>query len=190
MINYSITARAVNPNLFEINQAKTRINQAKAEGKTPDPKDEALVETVVTNYFATAQYTEVMTIEKFARHIADHGTTYSRADTAAILYMAVDCMRESSCWRARRSASASPAGDFSVAPSSKGAETAEVHSAEHPARHGLLGAGQQFLASSPTPSSTSSPRDRPRRPSQRPSRRARPTWISPPISGWRPLQPW
>ena len=35
MINYSITARAVNPNLFEINQAKTRINQAKAEGKTP-----------------------------------------------------------------------------------------------------------------------------------------------------------
>ena len=43
MINYSITARAVNPNLFEINQAKTRINQAKAEGKQPDPKDEALV---------------------------------------------------------------------------------------------------------------------------------------------------
>ena len=75
MINYSITARAVNPNLFEINQAKTRINQAKAEGKQPDAKDVALVETVVTNYFATAQYTEVMTIEKFARHIADHGTT-------------------------------------------------------------------------------------------------------------------
>ena len=33
MINYSITARAVNPNLFEINQPKTRINHAKAEGK-------------------------------------------------------------------------------------------------------------------------------------------------------------
>ena len=94
MINYSITARVVNPNLFEINQAKTRINQAKAEGKQPDPKDEALVGTVVTNYFATAQYTEVMGIEKFARHIADHGTTYSRADIMAILYMAVDCMRE------------------------------------------------------------------------------------------------
>ena len=94
MINYSITARAVNPNLFEINQAKTRINQAKAEGKQPDAKDEALVGTVVTNYFATAQYTEVMSIEKFARHIADHGTTYSRADIMAILYMAVDCMRE------------------------------------------------------------------------------------------------
>ena len=54
MINYSITARAVNPNLFE-------INQAKAEGKTPDPKDEALVGTVVTNYFATAQLTPAPT---------------------------------------------------------------------------------------------------------------------------------
>ena len=94
MINYSITARAVNNNLFEINQAKARIAQAKAEGKTPDTKDEALVESVVTNYFATAQYTEVMSIEKFARHIADHGATYSRADIMAILYMAVDCMRE------------------------------------------------------------------------------------------------
>ena len=108
MINYSITARAVNPNLFEINQAKTRINQAKAEGKTPDPKDEALVGTVVTNYFATAQYTEVMTIEKFARHIADHGTTYSRADIMAILYMQSTACA-SSCWRARKSASASSA---------------------------------------------------------------------------------
>ena len=35
-----------------------------------------------------------MGIERFARHIADHGTTYSRADIMAILYMAVDCMRE------------------------------------------------------------------------------------------------
>ena len=38
MINYSITARAVNPNFFEINKAKTRVNQAKAEGKQPTPR--------------------------------------------------------------------------------------------------------------------------------------------------------
>ena len=108
MINYSITARAVNPNLFEINQAKTRINQAKAEGKQPDPKDEALVGTVVTNYFATAQYTEVMTIEKFARHIADHGTTYSAPTSwRSSTWQSTACA--SSCWRARRSASASSA---------------------------------------------------------------------------------
>ena len=123
MINYSITARAVNPNLFEINQAKTRINQAKAEGMQPDPKDEALVETVVTNYFATAQYTEVMTIEKFARHIADHGTTYSRADIMAILYMAVDCMREQLL--EGKKIRLGELGDFSLSLSSKGAETAE-----------------------------------------------------------------
>ena len=129
MINYSITARAVNNNLFEINQAKARIAQAKAEGKTPDTKDEALVETVVTNYFATAQYTEVMTIEKFARHIADHGTTYSRADIMAILYMAVDCMREQLL--EGKKIRLGELGDFSVALSSKGAETAEKFSSQN-----------------------------------------------------------
>ena len=122
MINYSITARAVNPNLFE-------INQAKAEGKQPDAKDVALVETVVTNFFATAQYTEVMTIEKFARHIADHGTTYSRADIMAILYMAVDCMREQLL--EGKKIRLGELGDFSVALSSKGAETAEKFSSQN-----------------------------------------------------------
>ena len=34
MINYSIVKRSVNANLIEINQAKSRINQAKKEGKT------------------------------------------------------------------------------------------------------------------------------------------------------------
>ncbi len=33
MINYSIVKRSVNANLIEINQAKSRINQAKKEGK-------------------------------------------------------------------------------------------------------------------------------------------------------------
>ena len=129
MINYSITARAVNNNLFEINQAKARIAQAKAEGKQPDPKDEALVETVVTNYFATAQYTEVMGIEKFARHIADHGTTYSRADIMAILYMAVDCMREQLL--EGKKIRLGELGDFSLSLSSKGAETAEKFSSQN-----------------------------------------------------------
>ena len=129
MINYSITARAVNNNLFEINQAKARIAQAKAEGKTPDTKDEALVESVVNNYFATAQYTEVMGIEKFARHIADHGTTYSRADIMAILYMAVDCMREQLL--EGKKIRLGELGDFSVALSSKGAETAEKFSSQN-----------------------------------------------------------
>ena len=37
MINYSITMRSVNTNLLEINQAKSRINQAKREGKNHRP---------------------------------------------------------------------------------------------------------------------------------------------------------
>ena len=45
MINYSIVMRSVNANLLEINQAKSRINQAKKEGKNPDQKDLELVKT-------------------------------------------------------------------------------------------------------------------------------------------------
>ena len=43
MINYSIVKRSVNANLIEINQAKSRINQAKKEGKTPQPADIAAI---------------------------------------------------------------------------------------------------------------------------------------------------
>ena len=49
MINYSIVKRSVNANLIEINQAKSRINQAKKEGKTPQPADLALVKTEKQN---------------------------------------------------------------------------------------------------------------------------------------------
>ena len=86
--------RSVNANLLEINQAKSRINQAKKDGKEPDKKDTDLVKTEKQNAFAISQYTDVMTIEKFAKHITSHGSVYSRADISAILYMAVDCMRE------------------------------------------------------------------------------------------------
>ena len=78
MINYSIVMRSVNANLLEINQAKSRINQAKKEGKNPDQKDLDLVKTEKQNAFAISQYTDVMTIEKFAKHITSHGSVYSR----------------------------------------------------------------------------------------------------------------
>ena len=54
--------RSVNANLLEINQAKSRINQAKKEGKTPDPKDLELVKTEKQNAFAISQYTDIMAI--------------------------------------------------------------------------------------------------------------------------------
>ena len=69
MINYSIVMRSVNANLLEINQAKSRINQAKKDGKEPEKKDTDLVKTEKQNAFAISQYTDVMTIEKFAKHI-------------------------------------------------------------------------------------------------------------------------
>ena len=129
MINYSITMRSVNANLFEINQAKSRINKAKKEGKEPSEEDLNLVATEVQNAYAVAQYAEVMTIEKFAKHISTHGCVYSRADISAILYMAVDCMREQLL--EGKKIRLGDLGDFSVSLSSKGAETAEKFSAQN-----------------------------------------------------------
>ena len=43
---------------------------------------------------ANAQYSQVMTLDKFCYHIASHGCVYSRADIQAILILAVDCLRE------------------------------------------------------------------------------------------------
>ena len=129
MLNYSIVMRGVNANLFEINQAKGRIKAAQASGQTPDPADVALVKTEKLNAFAVAQYADVMTIEKFARHIATHGCVYSRADISAILYMAVDCMRE--MLLDGRKIRLGDLGDFSVSLTSKGAETAKDFSAQN-----------------------------------------------------------
>ena len=129
MINYSIVMRSVNANLLEINQAKSRINQAKKEGKEPEKSDLDLVKTEKQNAFAISQYTDVMTIEKFAKHITSHGSVYSRADISAILYMAVDCMRE--MLLEGKKIRLGDLGDFSLLLSSKGAETADKFTAQN-----------------------------------------------------------
>ena len=129
MINYSIVMRSVNANLLEINQAKSRINQAKKDGKEPDKKDTDLVKTEKQNAFAISQYTDIMTIEKFAKHITSHGSVYSRADISAILYMAVDCMRE--MLLEGKKIRLGDLGDFSLLLGSKGAETADKFTAQN-----------------------------------------------------------
>ena len=129
MINYSIVMRSVNANLIEINQAKSRINQAKKDGKEPDKKDTDLVKTEKQNAFAISQYTDVMTIEKFAKHITSHGSVYSRADISAILYMAVDCMRE--MLLEGKKIRLGDLGDFSLLLASKGAETPDKFTAQN-----------------------------------------------------------
>ena len=129
MINYSIVMRSVNANLLEINQAKSRINQAKKEGTTPDPKDLELVKTEKQNAFAISQNTDIMTIEKFAKHITSHGSVYSRADISAILYIAVDCMRE--MLLEGKKIRLGDLGDFSLLLTSKGAEDADKFTAQN-----------------------------------------------------------
>ena len=124
MINYSIALRAVNTNLLEINQAKSRIAKAKETGIAPDPADVTLANTELqTKAYAVAQYSDVMTIEKFAKHISEHGCVYSRADISAILYMAVDCMREQLL--DGKKIRLGDLGDFSVSLVSKGADSAD-----------------------------------------------------------------
>lgn len=44
--------------------------------------------------YAKAQYTDILTLDKFAEHIASHGSKYNRADIHAVLIQTVDCMRE------------------------------------------------------------------------------------------------
>ena len=129
MINYSIVMRSVNANLLAINQAKSRINQAKKEGKEPEKADLDLVKTEKQNAFAISQYTDIMTIEKFAKHITSHGSVYSRADISAILYMAVDCMRE--MLLEGKKIRLGDLGDFSLLLGSKGAESADKFTAQN-----------------------------------------------------------
>ena len=129
MINYSNVKRSVKANLLEINQAKARIKEAKAKGETPKQADVELVNTEVQKTFAVAQYSEVMTIEKFAKHISSHGCVYSRADISAILYMAVDCMREQLL--EGKKIRLGDLGDFAVSLSSKGAADASTFTAQN-----------------------------------------------------------
>ena len=129
MVNFSIVMRSVNANLLEINQAKARIKAANAAGETPKKEDLELVKTEVQKAFAVAQYAEVMNIEKFAKHISTHGCVYSRADISAILYMAVDCMREQLL--EGKKIRLGDLGDFYVSLSSKGAENANAFTAQN-----------------------------------------------------------
>ncbi len=129
MINYSIVMRPVNSNLIDINRAKSRIKAAQAAGEAPAQEDLDLVVTEKLNAFAVAQYSDVMTIEKFARHISTHGCVYSRADISAILYMAVDCMREQLL--EGKKIRLGDMGDFSLTLQSKGAESADKFTAQN-----------------------------------------------------------
>ena len=56
----------------------------------PNPLDEDAPKKA----YAKSQYTDILTLDKFAGHIANHGSKYNRADIYAVLIQTVDCMRE------------------------------------------------------------------------------------------------
>lgn len=56
----------------------------------PNPMDR----DAAPKFYASAQCKGVMNLDKFAKHIATHGCVYQRADIAAVLTMAVDCLQE------------------------------------------------------------------------------------------------
>lgn len=135
--------RSVNPNLIDINKAKARINAARDAGQEPDQADLDLVATEVQNAYAISQYSGVMTIEAFAKHISTHGCVYSRADIAAILYLAVDCMREQLL--EGKKIRLGDLGDFSCSIQSKGAKDAKSFSASNiTAVNVVWDCGQEF----------------------------------------------
>ena len=73
--------------------------------------------------YASAQYAGVMSLDKFAAHIASHGSVYSRADIAAVLTLAVDCIHEQLL--AGQKIELGDLGAFSVTLKTKGAKSAD-----------------------------------------------------------------
>ena len=80
--------------------------------------------------YANAQYSEIMTLDKFAEHISAHGSKYNRADIQAVLIQAVDCMREQLL--AGQRIQMGDLGTFSIHINSMGAESLETY---NPAIH-------------------------------------------------------
>ena len=74
-------------------------------------------------YYASAQANNVMNLNQFAKHIATHGSVYRRADIAAVLTMAVDCLREMLLNGTK--VYLGDLGNFYISFSSEGAITAE-----------------------------------------------------------------
>ena len=85
----------------------------------PNPRDRE----AAPKYYGTAQCTGVMDLTQFARHIANHGCVYKRADIAAVLTMAVDCLKEMLLNGYK--VELGDMGAFYISLSSKGTETAK-----------------------------------------------------------------
>ena len=85
----------------------------------PNPRDRE----AAPKYYAMAQCRGNVNLNQFAKHIATHGCVYKRADIAAVLTMAVDCLKEMLLNGFK--VELGDMGAFYLSLSSKGAETAK-----------------------------------------------------------------
>ena len=74
-------------------------------------------------YYASPQVSENISMSEFCKHIASHGSVYSRADIQSVLTQAVDCMRE--MLLDGKKIKLGDLGEFSIGLSSKGTVMAE-----------------------------------------------------------------
>lgn len=58
------------------------------------PRVNPMEQDLPPRYYASAQTNKIVNLDQFAKHISNHGSVYKRADIAAVLTMAVDCLRE------------------------------------------------------------------------------------------------
>ena len=82
-----------------------------------------------TKAYGSAQVREKLDLNKFAKHITDHGCAYDRGDVSAILTKAVDCLRE--MMLAGNKVTLGDLGSFYPELKTKGAVLAEDFSADN-----------------------------------------------------------
>ena len=56
----------------------------------PNPREK----NTPPRYYESPQVSDNVSMNEFCRHIASHGSVYSRADVQSVLSQAVDCLRE------------------------------------------------------------------------------------------------
>ena len=107
----------------------------------PNPRDKE----AAPKFYASPQVSENISMGEFCKHIASHGSVYSRADIQSVLTQAVDCMRE--MLLDGKKIMLGDLGEFNIGLSSKGTETAEDFNPLHhiKAVHVNWTPGDEFL---------------------------------------------
>ena len=80
-------------------------------------------------YYASPQVSDNVSMAEFCKHIATHGSVYSRADVQSVLAQAVDCLRE--MLLDGKQVSLGDLGSFKIGLSSKGTLTPEEFNPTH-----------------------------------------------------------